>query len=51
MKLVGLEKIWWPGIEGDIRRLEQPPTSTRQEIKANLHQKYIQANFMISCVN
>ncbi|GFS36272.1 NAD(P)-binding Rossmann-fold superfamily protein [Actinidia rufa] len=39
MKLLGLEKIWWMGVEGDIRRLGQPPISNWQEMKAKLREK------------
>ncbi|GFZ08719.1 hypothetical protein Acr_20g0005270 [Actinidia rufa] len=46
MKLVGLAKIWWMGVvEGDIRRLGQPPISNWQEMKAKLRGKYIPPNY------
>jgi hypothetical protein len=45
MKLVGLAKIWWMGIEGDIRRLGQPPISNWQEMKARLREKYMPPNY------
>ncbi|XP_028056995.1 uncharacterized protein LOC114260987 [Camellia sinensis] len=45
MKLVGLAKIWWMGVEGDIRRLGQPPISTWQEMKAKLKEKYMPSNY------
>ncbi|KAF7135648.1 hypothetical protein RHSIM_Rhsim08G0121000 [Rhododendron simsii] len=38
MKLVGLAKISWIGVEGDIRRLGQPPIGTWQEMKAKLRE-------------
>ena len=28
MKLVGLEKVWWTGVEGDIRKMGQPQIGT-----------------------
>ncbi|KAF7147941.1 hypothetical protein RHSIM_Rhsim03G0243100 [Rhododendron simsii] len=45
MKLVGLAKIWWMGVEGDIRRLGQPPIGTWQEMKAKLREKYMPSNY------
>ena len=36
MKLVGLAKIWWTGIEGEIRRMGLPSISTWEEMKAML---------------
>ncbi|KAA8545287.1 hypothetical protein F0562_020071 [Nyssa sinensis] len=30
MKIVGLAKVWWTGVEGDIRRLGQPPIEVTQ---------------------
>lgn len=32
MKLIGLAKIWWMGVEGDIRRSGQPPIGTCRQI-------------------
>lgn len=45
MKLVNLAKIWWNGVEGDIRRLGQPPIVTWQEMKAKLKEKYLPPNY------
>ncbi|WJZ84476.1 hypothetical protein VitviT2T_004079 [Vitis vinifera] len=45
MKLVGLEKVWWTGVEGNIRRMGLPPISTRQEMKAKLREKYMPINY------
>ena len=41
MKLVGLAKIWWTGVEGDIRRMGLPPINTWEEMKAKLREKYM----------
>ena len=45
MKLVGLIKVWWTGIEGNNRRMGLPPISTRQEMKAKLREKYMPINY------
>ncbi|KAG5531711.1 hypothetical protein RHGRI_026363 [Rhododendron griersonianum] len=45
MKLVGLAKIWWMGVEGDIQRLGQPPIGTWQEMKAKLREKFMPSNY------
>ena len=45
MKLVGLAKIWWIGVEGDIRRMELPPISTWQEMNTKLQEKYMPTNY------
>lgn len=45
MKLVGLAKIWWMGVEGDIQRLGQPPIGTWQEMKAKWKEKYMPSNY------
>ncbi|KAL5715946.1 hypothetical protein ACHQM5_017696 [Ranunculus cassubicifolius] len=45
MKLVGLAKVWWTGVEGDIRRLGQPPIDTWQEMRAKLCGKYKPRNY------
>ena len=45
MKLVGLSKVWWTGVEGDIRRMGLPPISTWQEMKAKLREKYMPTNY------
>ncbi|RVX11312.1 hypothetical protein CK203_019753 [Vitis vinifera] len=45
MKLVGLTKVWWTGVEGDIRRMGLPPISTWQEMKAKLREKYMPTNY------
>ena len=41
IKLVGLAKIWWTGVEGDIGRMGLPPISTWEEMKAKLREKYM----------
>ena len=43
MKLVGLAKVWWSGVENDIRRIGQPPIGTWQKMKVKLQEKYISA--------
>ena len=43
MKLVGLAKVWWSGVENDIRRIGQPPIGTWQKMKVKLQEKYIPA--------
>ena len=45
MKLVGLAKIWWTGVEGDIRRMGLPPISMWEEMKAKLREKYMPTNY------
>nr|XP_024931657.2 uncharacterized protein LOC107422641 [Ziziphus jujuba var. spinosa] len=45
MKLVGLAKIWWMGVEGDLRRMGSPPIGTWQEMKAKLREKYMPTNY------
>ncbi|KAL6313102.1 hypothetical protein AAG906_018817 [Vitis piasezkii] len=45
MKLVGLAKVWWTGIEGNNSRMGLPPISTRQEMKAKLREKYMPINY------
>ncbi|XP_004295495.1 PREDICTED: uncharacterized protein LOC101304264 [Fragaria vesca subsp. vesca] len=46
MKLVLLAKVWWAGVENDIRRLGQHPISSWQEMKANLREKYMPSNYL-----
>ena len=41
MKLVGLAKVWWSGVENIIRRIGQQPINTWQEIKVKLQRKYM----------
>ena len=43
MKLVGLAKVWWSGVENDIRRIGQLPIGTWQKMKVKLQEKYIPA--------
>ena len=43
MKLVGLAKVGWSGVENDIRRIGQPPIGTWQKMKVKLQEKYIPA--------
>ena len=45
IKLVGLAKIWWMGVEGDIRRMGLLPISTWEEMKAKLREKYMPTNY------
>ena len=45
MKLMGLAKIWWTGVEGDIRRMGLPPISTWEEMKAKVREKYMPTNY------
>ena len=45
IKLVGFAKVWWTGVEGNIRRMGLPPISTRQEMKAKLREKYMPINY------
>ena len=45
MKLVGLAKIWWTSVEGDIRRMRQSQISTWQKMKARLREKYMATNY------
>ncbi len=45
MKFVGFTKVWWTGVENDIRRLGQPPIGTWQEMKAKLREMYVPANY------
>ena len=44
MKLVSLAKIWWTGVEGDIRRMGLPSISIWEEMKAKLWEKYMPTN-------
>ena len=36
MKLVGLAKVWWSGVENNIWRIGQLPIGTWQEMKIKL---------------
>jgi hypothetical protein len=45
MKFVGFAKVWWTGVENDIRRFGQPPIGTWQEMKAKLREMYVPANY------
>ena len=45
MKLMGLAKIWWTGVERDIRRMGLPPINTWEEMKAKLREKYMPTNY------
>lgn len=45
MKLLGLAKVWWNAVEGDMRRFGQPPMANWQEIKAKLREKYMPPNY------
>lgn len=45
MKFLGLAIVWRTGVEGDTRRLGQPPISTWQEMKAKLREKYMPTNY------
>ena len=45
MKLVGFAKIWWTGVEGDIRRMGLSPINTWEEMKAKLREKYMPTNY------
>ena len=44
MKLVGLAKVWWTIVEGDIRRMGLPPINTWQKITVKLQEKYMPTN-------
>ena len=50
MKLMGLAKIWWTGVEGDIRRMGLPPISTWEEMKASFGRNTCLQIIMISYV-
>ena len=45
MKLVGLAKVWWIGVEEDIRRIRLPLINTWQEMKAKLWEKCMPTNY------
>ena len=45
MKLVGLAKVWWTIVEGDIRRMGLPPINTWQKITVKLQEKYMPTNY------
>ena len=45
MKLVGLAKVWWSGVENIIRRIGQQPINTWQEMKVKLQRKYMPTNY------
>ena len=45
MKLVGLAKVWWSGVENIIRRIGQQPINTWQEMKIKLQRKYMPTNY------
>jgi len=51
MKLVGLAKVWWFGVENNIRRIGQPPVGTWQEMKIRFEKNICLLTTEISCAN
>ena len=50
MKLVGLAKIWWTGVEGDIRRMGLSPINTWEEMRQSFGRNTCLQITMISSV-